>query len=183
MWKNVQLSTEEKTKILVYKETCLNVTAIANKLNRSRTVVNNYLQDPEMYGKRKRSGRPPKLSPQGNRRLLREVSVTGKSSEQLRTSLDLNITPRRVRQILHNAKNFVYVKRKTAPDKVVFQQDNASIHNAKSTKTWLTAQNIKLLDWTSKSPDLNPIKNLWGILSRRVYNNGRQFNNKDSLLK
>ena len=68
-------------------------------------------------------------------------------------------------------------------DKVVFQQDNASIHNVKSTKTWLTAKNIKLLDLLSKSPDLNPIENLWGILLRRVYNNERQFDNKDSLLK
>ncbi|EFO91899.1 hypothetical protein CRE_12286 [Caenorhabditis remanei] len=58
----------------------------------------------------------------------------------------------------------------------VFQQDNASIHKSISTQNWLKAQKITDLEWPAVSPDLNPIENLWGLLVRRVYKHGRQFN-------
>jgi hypothetical protein len=57
----------------------------------------------------------------------------------------------------------------------IFQQDNASIHAATSTWNWMAEWQVKWLDWPSRSPDLNPIENLWGIMVRRLYRNGRQF--------
>jgi len=63
----------------------------------------------------------------------------------------------------------------------VYQQDNASIHRSASTLQWLESKNVNLLDWPSRSPDINPIENLWGLLVRKVYKNGTQFETSDSL--
>uniref|UniRef100_A0A914DE07 Tc1-like transposase DDE domain-containing protein n=1 Tax=Acrobeloides nanus TaxID=290746 RepID=A0A914DE07_9BILA len=56
-----------------------------------------------------------------------------------------------------------------------FQQDNAKIHVSRSTERWFEAQNIPLLDWPNRFPDLNPMENLWAILARRVYANNKQY--------
>lgn len=66
-------------------------------------------------------------------------------------------------------------------DNWIFQRDNAPIHGSKYTKKWFFDQKIKILDWPALSPDLNPQENLWGILSRQVYANGRQFNSVSDL--
>jgi len=66
-------------------------------------------------------------------------------------------------------------------DRWVFMQDGASPHRANIKKDWLNEKEIALMDWPAKSPDLNPIENLWGILARRVYANQRQFNDVEEL--
>ena len=43
----------------------------------------------------------------------------------------------------------------------VFQQDNAPIHTSRSTRQWLREHDVTLLEWPPKSPDANPIENLW----------------------
>lgn len=63
----------------------------------------------------------------------------------------------------------------------VFQQDNAPIHSAKIIKDWFTSNKIVKLDWPAVSPDLNIIENVWGILSRSVYLESRQFGTIEEL--
>ena len=46
-------------------------------------------------------------------------------------------------------------------DDFVLQQDNAPIHTSQSTRQWLHQHDVTLLDWPPKSPDANPIENLW----------------------
>lgn len=63
----------------------------------------------------------------------------------------------------------------------IFQQDNAAIHVSRQSRAWFEEMEIDLLDWPACSPDLNPIENLWGILARRVYGNGRQYGSVNEL--
>ncbi len=39
---------------------------------------------------------------------------------------------------------------------LIFQQDLAPAHTAKSTKSWLNDHGVGVLDWPANSPDLNP---------------------------
>lgn len=65
--------------------------------------------------------------------------------------------------------------------KLIFQQDNAPCHSSKVVNAWLKRHKINSLMWPSYSPDLNPIENLWAVLARKVYANGRQFDDIRSL--
>lgn len=58
----------------------------------------------------------------------------------------------------------------------IFMQDNAPIHASASTLAWLDEREIEVLPWPARSPDLNPIENVWAYMSSIVYANGKQYN-------
>ena len=63
----------------------------------------------------------------------------------------------------------------------IFQQDNASIHTAHETKGFFEEQNVDNMTWPVKSPDVNPIENVWGYVTRRVYAGQKQYRNVQEL--
>ena len=62
-----------------------------------------------------------------------------------------------------------------------YMHDGASIHRADRVKHFFEEEEVPVIDWPAKSPDLNPIENLWSLLARAVYADCRQFSNIEEL--
>ena len=63
----------------------------------------------------------------------------------------------------------------------IFQQDNCSIHVSRTAKHCFQDEQIRTMMWPTRSPDLNPIENLWGILGRAVYVVNKQYRSEREL--
>lgn len=55
------------------------------------------------------------------------------------------------------------------------------MHTAKHIKEWLNSKKIMVMNWTARSPSLDPIENMWSLLARALYREGRQFETIESL--
>ena len=47
-------------------------------------------------------------------------------------------------------------------------QDNAPCHTANSVKTFLSEEDVTVMEWPGQSPDMNPIENVWKLLNGRA---------------
>lgn len=52
----------------------------------------------------------------------------------------------------------------------LFQQDNARPHIARRSMNRFVEDNVNLLPWPPRSPDLSPIEHVWDIMGRRLRN-------------
>ena len=65
----------------------------------------------------------------------------------------------------------VYILAKT-PNRphMILMQDNSTSHSARATRQYLATNNVQVMDWSARSPDLTPIEYIWDLLDRRLRN-------------
>ena len=57
-----------------------------------------------------------------------------------------------------NRHRYIQILRGVFGRYLVYVQDNAPPHTARGTATFLDQQDIEVVDWPARSPDMNPIK-------------------------
>ncbi|GFX80703.1 transposable element Tcb2 transposase [Trichonephila clavipes] len=68
-------------------------------------------------------------------------------------------------------------------DKFVFMDDNATCHQTLAVQDCLDSEGIQRLVWPARSPDLNPIENVWDALGRQVAGRNYPPTNKNTLIR
>ncbi|GFU80005.1 transposable element Tcb2 transposase [Trichonephila clavipes] len=68
-------------------------------------------------------------------------------------------------------------------DKFVFMDDNATCHRTLAVQDCLDSEGIQRLVWPARSPDLNPIENVWDALGRQVAGRNYPPTNKNTLTR
>ncbi|GFX34975.1 transposable element Tcb1 transposase [Trichonephila clavipes] len=68
-------------------------------------------------------------------------------------------------------------------DKFVFMDDNATCHRTLAVEDCLDSEGIQRLVWPARSPDLNPIENVWDTLGRQVSGRNYPPTNKNTLIR
>jgi len=49
-----------------------------------------------------------------------------------------------------------------------WQQDNDPKHTSNKAMLWFKEKRVRLIDWPSYSPDLNPMENVWGYIKKEI---------------
>ncbi|GFX60569.1 transposable element Tc3 transposase [Trichonephila clavipes] len=68
-------------------------------------------------------------------------------------------------------------------DKCVFMDDNATCHRTLAVQDCLDSEGLQRLVWPARSPDLNPIENVWDALGRQVAGRNYPPTNKNTLIR
>lgn len=50
-------------------------------------------------------------------------------------------------------------------------------------REWIQTNRINILPWPANSPDLNPIENVWGYMTKKIYDSNFRPQNRESLVQ
>lgn len=62
-----------------------------------------------------------------------------------------------------------------------YQHDNAPVHKARVVTDYMNTNQIKVIPWPAKSPDLNIAEDIWKVMSDFIYD-GKQYYNRADLI-
>jgi len=88
---------------------------IANRIKRSKTVVNNYLADRKNYNKKKHTGRRSSLTSRDKRQILRAAGAYNLNCGQIIHQLGLKQSKWTIARVLNSSGRFQYKKRIPQP--------------------------------------------------------------------
>lgn len=54
------------------------------------------------------------------------------------------------------------------PPNFIYQHDNSSIHTSAVVRQWIEENNLQILPWPARSPDLNPIENICAYIKMQL---------------
>ena len=81
-------------------------------------------------------------------------------------------------------QDFPFLKgTRTRNSKYSFQQDGAGAHRADKIEKFFQRNNISTLVWPAKSPDLNPIENVWGFIKGELFKKNDKLNTAEETWK
>lgn len=110
-----KLTEREKGLIEAYHREKISNREIARRLKRSHHVVDNFLNNPQLYGVKKSSGRPPKLSPRQKRHIVNVASNSTITINQIRQEQDLSVSKSTVSRVLKQSPHIVRSKMNVVP--------------------------------------------------------------------
>jgi len=115
MGRGKSLSQVEIGQILAYHDENRSGSWIANKIKRSKSVVNDFLRDPEQYGQAKRSGRPRSMTDRDRRHVLRLITDENKSCSSVISELGLKCHRSTVYRAAREAEHVQFKKANHKP--------------------------------------------------------------------
>ncbi|KFM58041.1 Transposable element Tc3 transposase, partial [Stegodyphus mimosarum] len=180
MAKGTKLTDRERGEIEALSSTGMSSRAIAIKIGRSKTVVNNFLKLKDDYGKKNTGGRAKALPSRDERRVCQLVSTEKYSTRKLISTTGLKVCQKTIYNTIRRSGRFTYTAKLTKPQ-LLQRHKIEHLNFGQKVMTW-DNQWIEIIfsdekKWNLDGPDgwnfyWHDIKNEKEIFSKRQLGGG-----------